>query len=147
MAEVYRSDVIPAPVARVWQVIRDFNALAVWTPFVADSRIEGGMPADRVGCVRNFRLREGGEIRERLLMLDDRQHACSYAILDAPMNVSDYVATLRLSKVARDGTTFAEWEARFDCPPGEDAALVRQIGDGVFAAGLAHLRRRFGGGA
>jgi len=144
MADVYRSDIIPAPAARVWSVIRDFNALPTWTPFVADSRIEGGMPPDRLGCVRNFRLRDGGTIRESLLMLDDANMACSYSILDSPMNVKNYRATLRLNPVVRENQCFAEWEASFECPPMEEAGLVRQIGDGVFASGLRHLRARFG---
>jgi hypothetical protein len=145
VAEVYRSDVIPAPAARVWSVVRDFDALPIWTPFVADSRIEGGMPGDRVGCVRNFRLRDGGEIRERLIMLDDEGMSFTYAILSSPMAVSDYRATLRLLPVSRENRCFAEWRAVFDCAPSNEADLVRQIGDGVFAAGLAHLRKRFGG--
>lgn len=144
MVEVYRSDVIGAPVARVWGVIRDFNALPIWTPFVADSRIEGGMASDRIGSVRNFRLRDGGEIRERLLMLDDEGHACRYAILDAPMAVSNYRATLRLLPITEGNATFAEWSAVFDCPPAEEAALIRLVGDDVFAAALAALRHRFG---
>ncbi|MEL6532258.1 MAG: SRPBCC family protein [Pseudomonadota bacterium] len=143
MAEVYRSDVIGASAARVWSVIRDFNALPIWTPFVAESRIEGAMPSDRLGCVRNFRLRDGGEIRERLLVLDDTRMACTYAILDAPMLVENYRATLRLWPVAREGACFAEWSARFDCTPENEPGLLRQIGDGVFAAALAHLRKRF----
>ena len=146
MADVYRSDVIPAPAARVWSVLRDFNALPIWAPFVTDSRIEGGMPPDRLGCVRNFRLRDGGTIRERLLMLDDPNMACRYSILDSPMSVRDYRATLRLNPVVRGDQCFAEWEASFECPPIEEAGLIRQIGDGVFANGLRHLRERFGGG-
>jgi len=147
MVEIYRSDVIRAQASRVWSLIRDFNALPLWTPFVADSRIEGGMPSDRVGCVRNFRLRDGGTIRERLLMLDDAGYACTYSILDSPMPVEDYRATLRLHPVVRDKTCFAEWSAEFDCAPSDAPALVRQIGDGVFATALAHLRQRFEGRA
>ena len=40
MAKVYSSIVIPAPVSAVWAVVRDFNGLPKWTPFVAESRIE-----------------------------------------------------------------------------------------------------------
>ena len=143
MAEVYRSDVIAAPVERVWAVVRDFNALPVWTPFVADSRIEGGGPSDRIGCVRAFRLRDGGTIRERLLGLDDRDHSCRYAILEADMAVENYVAKLRLMRVSDGNRTFAEWAADFDCSRADEPGLVRLIGDEVFASGLAALRRRF----
>src|SRR5215510_11468024 len=68
---VYTSSVIEASADAVWAVIRDFNGLPRWAPFVADSRIEGGLPPDKVGCVRNFRLKEGGVIREQLLTLSD----------------------------------------------------------------------------
>lgn len=143
MAEVYRSDVIAASAERVWGIVRDFNALPVWTPFVRASRIEGGVPSDRLGCVRRFQLRDGGEIRERLLMLDDRAMSCTYAILASPMPVENYKATLQLWPVSRDEICFAEWHATFDCPADEEPALLRQIGDGVFATALAHLRNRF----
>ena len=57
----------------VWSVVRDFNALPKWTPFVAESRIEQNAPADKIGCVRNFRLKNGGRIRERLRAASDER--------------------------------------------------------------------------
>ncbi|MCA7119223.1 MAG: SRPBCC family protein [Acidibrevibacterium sp.] len=65
MTKVYVSAVIPAPAAEVWRVVRNFNALPDWTPFVAESRIEHNAPPDQIGCIRNFRLRDGGVIREQ----------------------------------------------------------------------------------
>ena len=84
-------------------------------------------------------------IRERLLALSDFDLACTYAILESPMGVTDYVATLSLIPVTDGNRTFAQWQADFLCPPEREAALVRQIGQDVFAAAFAHLRRRFGG--
>ena len=69
MARVYASSFIPAPASAVWSRIRDFNALPRWTPFVAESRIEQNLPSDKVGCIRNFSLKDGGRIREQLLGL------------------------------------------------------------------------------
>lgn len=144
MASVYRSDVIGAPVDRVWTVIRDFNALPSWTPFVVDSRIEGGDRSDRIGCIRNFKLQDGGVIREQLLSLDDHGRSCSYSILESPMPVENYVATLSIFPITTSSQTFAEWTAEFDCSDQEEAALIDNIGDGVFAAAFAHLRKQFG---
>ncbi|HET6368382.1 MAG TPA: SRPBCC family protein, partial [Pseudomonadales bacterium] len=42
LIKVYVSSVIEAPADAVWAQIRDFNGLPKWTPFVAESRIEGG---------------------------------------------------------------------------------------------------------
>ena len=67
MVKVYTSSVINAPSDRLWATIRDFNALPKWHPAIAESRIEGNEPADKVGCVRDFTLKDGGRIRGRLL--------------------------------------------------------------------------------
>lgn len=143
MIKVYTSTVIEAPADAVWAVVRDFNALPAWTPFVADSRIEQNWPPDRIGCVRNFRLKDGGVIREQLLMLSDYDFQCCYSILESPMGVENYVATLKLSPVTDGNRTFAEWWAEFDAPPGREQALANQIGQGVFQAAFDHLKARF----
>lgn len=143
MIRVYTSSVIDAPADAVWARIRDFNGLPDWTPFVAESRIEGGMPADRVGCVRNFRLKDGGTIREQLLALSDYEFQCSYSILESPMGVDNYIATLKLIPITDGNRSFAEWWAEFDAPPGREQSLANQIGQGVFQAAFDHLKRQF----
>jgi uncharacterized protein YndB with AHSA1/START domain len=140
MVKVYTSCVIEAPAERVWARIRDFNALAQWTPFVADSRIEGGLPSDKVGCVRNFHLKDGGVIREQLLALSDYDYQCTYSILESPMGVENYVATLKLTPVTEGNRTFAEWWAEFDCAPGRERELARRIGEEVFQAAFDSLK-------
>jgi hypothetical protein len=143
MAKAYASTVIPAPAAAVWTVVRDFNALPKWTPFVAESRIEQNKPSDQVGCIRNFRLRDGGRIREQLLELSDYEMSFGYSILESPMGVENYYASFRLSPVTDVDHSFAEWEAEFDAAPEREDALVQQIGRNVFAAGLQALKQRF----
>ena len=144
MPKVYVSCVINAPAAEVWRVIRDFNGLPNWTPFVAESRIEHNVPSDQVGCIRNFRLRDGGVIRERLLALSDYDLSCTYSILESPMGVENYLASLWLSPITESNTTFAEWQAEFDCDPDGEEALIRQIGQNVFQAAFKTLKQRFG---
>lgn len=143
MARVYVSSVIDSSAANVWARVRDFNALPQWHPGIADSRIENSEPADRVGCIRHFHTRDGGMIRERLLGLSDYDYACSYEILESPMGVANYVATLKLTPVTDGDRTFAEWSAEFDCDEARERELVRQIGDGVFLVGLNALRSHF----
>ncbi len=144
MAQVYTSSVIGAPAERVWAAIRDFNCLPDWHPAIAESRIEGGAPADQVGCVRAFRLKDGGYIRERLLALSDYDYSCTYSILESPMGVENYVATLKLTPITDGGRSFAEWSAEFDCPPEREAELVALIGREVFQGGFDSLKSRFG---
>src|SRR6187549_3971764 len=99
MPRVFVSSVIDAPAARVWERVRDFNALPRWHPRIRESRIENGEPADRIGCIRDFRLQNGDRIREKLLGLSDHDLFFTYAILESPMGVVNYVATLRLTPV------------------------------------------------
>ena len=143
MIQVYTSSVIDATADEVWSRIRDFNALPIWHPSIADSRIENNQPSDRVGCVRYFHLRDGGVIRERLLALSDYDYTCTYSILESPMGVENYVATLKLTPVTDGGRCFAEWTAEFDCPANREVELSRSIGQDVFQVGFDALKRFF----
>lgn len=145
MARVYVSTVIGAPAARVWERVRDFNALPRWHPAIRDSRIEDALPPDKIGCIRNFNLQNGDNIREQLLGLSDYDLFCTYAILESPMPLSDYVATLRLTPVTDGDRCFAEWSAEFSCAPEAEDDLAGGIGSNVFQAGFDALKRHFGG--
>lgn len=145
MIKIYTSSVIDAPADTVWQRVRDFNGLPHWHPLIADSRIEQNLPSDRIGCVRNFRTRDGGAIRERLLTLSDYDYECTYAILESPMGVENYVATLKLTPITDGNRTFAEWSAEFDCAPARERELSQSIGQGVFQGGFDALKTHFAG--
>lgn len=145
MARVYTSSVIPAAAARVWERVRDFNALPRWHPAIRESRIENAEPSDKVGCVRDFRLQNGDRIRERLLGLSDYDFFCTYSILESPMPLTNYIATLRLTPVTDGDRCFAEWTAEFDCAVEVADDLVHNIGMNVFQAGFDSLKRHFGG--
>lgn len=144
MIRVYTSSVIDASADAVWGLTRDFNGLPKWHPAIAESRIEGNWPADRVGCIRNFRLRDGGVIREQLLALSDYDYQCSYSILESPMEIANYVATLKFTPVTDGNRTFAEWSAEFDAPPAQERKLAEDIGQGVFQVGFDALKSYFG---
>jgi uncharacterized protein YndB with AHSA1/START domain len=145
VARVYVSSVINAPAARVWERVRDFNALPRWHPRIRESRIENGEPADKVGCIRDFRLQNGDRIREKLLGLSDHDYFCTYAILESPMPLENYVATLRLTPITDGDRTFVEWSADFDCAHDAESDLVNGIGTNVFQGGFDALKRHFSG--
>ena len=144
MARVYASSVIGASAAKVWERVRDFNALPRWHPRIRESRIEDALPSDKVGCVRNFNLQNGDNIRERLLGLSDFDMFCTYGILESPMPLTDYVATLRLTPITDGERCFAEWSAEFNCEPEAEEDLVNGIGTNVFQGGFDALKRHFG---
>ena len=144
MPRVFVASVIPAGADTVWALVRDFDALPDWHPGIATSRIEHGRPADAVGCVRNFELSDGGTIRERLLALDDADRRCVYSILESPLPLWDYVATLQVRPVTDQEACYAAWSADFACAEADAGTLAETVGTGVFQAGFDALKARFG---
>jgi uncharacterized protein YndB with AHSA1/START domain len=128
MPRVVRSTVIAEPVETIWAILRDFNGHDQWHPAVAESTIERGQTADRVGCVRRFRLADGSELREKLLTLSDADMAFSY------------VAHVRLAPVTDGDQTFWHWESRFDTPKGREAELTRLVGEEIYNGGFNAIR-------
>ena len=129
MARVYISAVMDIPLAEAWGVLRDFNALPVYHPFFAKSEIEGGLPSDQIGCVRDFYTHEGGRIREELLTLSDREHVCCYRILEATLPVQNYVAEMRLKTITEGNKTFGEWWAEYDVGPADAESVHQTVSD------------------
>ena len=144
MPRVYRSTIIEAPIEAVWTILRDFNGHDRWHPPVAASQIERGRDADRVGCVRRFRLNDGGELREQLLTLSDMETAFTYCLLDTPIPLFNYVAHVRLTPVTDGDWTFWEWESRFDTPKGRADELGAMVGDGIYQSGFDAIRAEMG---
>ena len=143
MVRVYTSSVIDASAETVWDLVRDFNALSRWHPLIVDSRIENNQASDKVGCIREIRLRDGGRIREQLLTLSDFDYQCTYSILESPMPLTNYIATLKLTPITDGNRAFAEWSAEFDCDEAQERELAENIGQTVFQAGFNALKQRF----
>lgn len=143
MAKVYKSSVINAPVDKVWAYIRDFNELPKWVGPISASEIEDGRASDSIGCVRKLTLDNGAVVREQLLTLSDHDHQCTYSIIEAPLPLSDYVSTVKLSPVTDGERTFAEWTGEFETDQLQE--MTDLIGNGVYQSGFDALKQQFGG--
>ena len=141
MARVYVSTVVNARNDRVWARVRDFNGLPNWHPAIAESRIEGGEPADKIGCVRRLKLKDGSELREQLLALSDLEQTCSYCLLDTPIPLFNYVAHVRLLPVTDGDRTFWHWESRFTTRPEDARQLTEMVSEQIYRAGFDAVRR------
>ena len=141
MARVVESAILDVPVEEAWRWLRDFNSHRLWHPAIAASRIEDDAPPDGVGAVRTFSLRSGGELREQLLRLDDEARELSYCLIDSPIPLHDYVATIRLRPVTDDGRTFWQWESEFAPPPERRRELCALVAEDIYKAGMKALER------
>ena len=145
MVKVFVSSVIPAPANKVWAVVRDFNDMPSWHPSIARSTIEGGRPSDCVGCIRALTLSDGVRVREQLLSLSDFDYSFSYAIVESGLNVSNYVASLKLTPITDTDQTFGEWSAEFETTAGSEQETAGMISRDVFQAGFDALKKKTDG--
>jgi Polyketide cyclase / dehydrase and lipid transport len=146
MAKVFASSVLDAPADEVWAAIRDFNGMPSRHPAIEASEIQDGKPADQVGSVRVLTLGDGAKVVETLLELSDPNRSCTYNILESPLGVSGYVATLSVTPVTDGNRSYIQWTAEFETDPGQDdKERVDFIGTNVFQGGFDSLKERFGG--
>lgn len=143
MPRAYASAVVAASASRVWATVRDFNSLPDWHPVVRSSEVEDGLAGDQVGAVRSFVLTDGARFRERLLELSDLTMTMVYDFQTSPLEVTDYLATLRCTSVTDGDACFVEWRATFDCEPAAAAELIDTFANAVFKVGLDALQQRF----
>lgn len=141
MARIHVSSVVPVPVDRVWAYIRDFNGLPKWFPGVTDSHIEPGAPVNQTGCVRNFGLENGARIREQLLTLSDQEHSCHYKMIECPLPIANYKATVRLSSTGGN-STLAELTSEFDVPDAQEKEMVDMLA-GTYTGAFELLKKHF----
>ena len=140
MVQVRQSTIIDAPIETVWSILRDFNGHDRWHPAIASSEIDGGEPVDAVGSVRHFRLADGSELREQLLALSDKDRRLAYCLLEAPLPLMGYVASIRLKPVTDGNATFWEWRSEFHPPAHRRDELVKLVSEGIYQAGFEAIR-------
>lgn len=142
MPSVFYSTIIRAPLDVVWSEIRNFEALADWHPLITSCEIESGTPADQVGCVRRFTLEDGSVFREKLLALNDFKKTFSYCIEESPLPLTQYVATMKFTRITEGDWTFASWSSTFDCPTESVDEMLALVENGVYKSGLDAVKGR-----
>ena len=139
MANVSLSTTLPVPARTVWDAIGGFNSLAKWHPAVAKSEeVKEG-----ASTVRRLTLHGGGSIVERLEGKDDKKRTYTYSILEGPLPVSGYKATLHVEE-SKDGKSCkVEWSSSFE-PAGASEPEAVKVIRGIYEAGFENLRKMFG---
>jgi hypothetical protein len=142
MPRVFVSSVVNAPAEEVWSMIRRFDAVADWLPFVKSSPIEDGGDPTRVGCVRVLTQTDGEVFREVLVALSDAERFYSYTFVSSPVAVRNHRTTLRVLPITDGNRSYVEWSSRFEIDPEHETQLV-DLMDRNFLAGLRNLGRKF----
>ncbi len=147
---VTKTIAIAAPADKVWNAVKDFDALNTWHPAVEKDEIVEGKN-NRVGAVRLLTLKGGGTIRERLLRFNRAKRSFAYEIVEGVIPVSDYKSRLVVSAAGANASTVT-WSGRFKrkntgANPADnenDKTAVDTI-SGVYQGGLDNLKKMLEG--
>jgi hypothetical protein len=139
MAKVSLSSNLPVSPESIWQLIGGFNTVPDWHPAVEKCEIE----TEGNATYRRLSLVGGGTILEKLEMSDDDGHLYSYSIVESPLPVANYKATIRVVEAEGGGSTI-EWSSEFEVAGAPESDAVKAI-EGIYQAGFDNLKKMFGG--
>jgi Polyketide cyclase / dehydrase and lipid transport len=124
---------VPASPAEAWTAILDFCSIKDWHPVIADCE-----QFDQDGkTMRRLTTGDGGELLEELKEMNDVERSMTYAIIESPLPIADYVSTISVDE-AGDGATIT-WSSTFNAADVTDAEAL-EVMTGIYRAGLDQLK-------
>lgn len=135
MERAYVREEIAAPIATVWNLVRDFGDIGAWARGARVVQLDG----TGVGAIRHV---EGsaGRVLERCEAHDEAGHSFSYSLVESPWPFASYVATVRLTALDPERCSI-EWTASFD-PTTAAPVDMRDLIEKTYRSGfIAHLKR------
>ena len=136
MTKVSMSTNLNGSADQVWKLIGGFNALPDWHPSVENSELT------QEGQTRTLSLAGGGTLVEKLEKVDDGARTYTYSIVDGPLPVANYTATIKVSGEGDNSTI--EWSSEFE-PAGAPEQDAMKAIEGIYQAGFDNLKKMFGG--
>jgi hypothetical protein len=137
MTKVSMSTNLNASADQVWQMIGKFNALPDWHPAVEKSELT------EAGQTRTLSLVGGGKIIEKLETIDDNARTYSYSIVDSPLPVENYTATIKVTGSGDNSTI--EWSSEFDPSSGATPEDAMKVIQDIYKTGFENLQKMFDG--
>lgn len=136
MAKVSMSTDLNVSADLVWKLIGGFNALPDWHPAVEKSELT------EAGQTRTLSIAGGGKIVEKLEEVDESARTYSYSIVDSPLPVSNYTATIKVTGEGDKSTI--EWSSEFEPAGVPDNEAMKAIQD-IYQTGFDNLQKMFSG--
>ena len=132
--EVRKRREAPGTPAEVWALVGGFCAIKNWHPAVAEcEEIKEGDKALRI-----LTLKDGAKIKEEETKKEELSY--SYTILEGPLPVKDYNATLRVGPDDEPDRVEIVWTANFEAN-GKSDEEAKEIVEGIFEAGVAGIKK------
>lgn len=134
MASTTTSIEIDATPDRVWNLIKGFNSLPDWLPYIPASTLSEG------GSVRHLANPADEAIVERLEKYDHAARSYSYSILQAPFPATNYLSTLQVDGIDGGSGSRVTWSGQFT-PVGVSDEEVAALFHGIYSDGLSALQQ------
>lgn len=135
MAKISMRTTIQARSEEVWKTIRDFGRVGEYVAGISATQTEGS----GVGSLRRLTLTNENQVLERLESLNDSEKTLSYSVLETPLSMTGYVATMKLRDTG-NGQCELLWESAFQAPPDQEP-LIKKIIERLYAWGFEGLKR------
>ena len=134
MAKISVNEDYAASAASVWQKLSDFGGLADWMPGVKNCEVNG----EGIGAVRTLAM---GPVKivEKLESLDDDACRLSYSLVEGPMPLKNFLATIEVSETSPSSCR-VEWSAVFDLPGGVSEEKIAPGLERGYGGGLKALK-------
>ena len=129
------SKTMQVPAKRVWTAIAGIGGLDRWFPVIAACRVIGS----GVGAMRILTLAAGGEIKDRIELIDHQRRCFQYNRIESPFPVSHYLGTVTVNE-ASDGGSEISWTVEIDVPEAQRDELLVFIRQAL-AGGIVGLEQ------
>jgi hypothetical protein len=130
-AEVSKDALVRLTPNAIWGKIGPFCSIKSWHPAIANCE----QSKEGASVFRVLTLKDGGKIKEKLTA--EAKNSYSYSIVESPLPVANYTATLTAKPVGDDKATIV-WTAKFD-PKDKSEADAKGVIEGIFKAGLENI--------
>ena len=137
---------VKAAPADVWNLVKRFDGLVNWHPAFSGSPLVKGRN-DQVGAVRALTLKDGPTFTEELIALNEQGMAYTYDIVESPLPIDHYQASLTVKGNGAGGSTvtwigtFKRKNPRDNVPEGESDAGTMKLISGAYQAGLQTVKK------
>ncbi len=137
----YYSLNIDAPASRIWDAIKDFDALDVWHPLFSSVDYKS-RANNEVGAVRTLTIIDGPSFDEELLAWDANNKTYTYRVIDpTSLPLKQYQSTMQVIQL-ESGVSNVTWRSSYqNNSNGEiaDEELIELL-NRVYKAGLEQVR-------
>jgi hypothetical protein len=133
MGQARVEDEIAVSADVLWELLRDFGGVQRWNPTLRSCELD----KPGIGGVRTIKMGEV-TVREQLEKLDDGAKALSYSIVEAPVPVRNYLATIEVAEAGPSRSRIV-WSSTFE-PVGMTDEQATQLFDGIYRQAIDGLR-------